>query len=87
MVKAASFNFDRFFKQSTSEFFDLIFEALLKNLRGVRKQGRPAKDEHRADPQGPGERVGEVDDREDEGEELPEGQHQGDGEGGALSRQ
>jgi len=83
----ASFNFERFLDEPALKFLDLIFELFVEKLRGVGKESRPSEDQDRAEPQGPSERVREVDDREDEGEELPEGEDQGDGQRGAFRRQ
>ena len=85
--KLESFDLNRFLSETISEFFDLILEPLLKNLRGIREESWAAKDQHCAEPQGPGERVGEVDDGEDEGQELAEGQNEGDRQRSAFSGQ
>ena len=85
--KLKSFHLDRFLSITFSEFFDLILELLLKKFRGVGKESRAAEDQDCAEPQDPGERVGEVDDGEDEGQELAEGQNEGDRQRSAFSGQ
>ena len=85
--KLTSFDLDRFLSITFSEFFDLILELLLKKFRGVGKESRAAENQDCAEPQDPGERVGEVDDWEDEGQELPKGQQEGDCQRGAFRSQ
>jgi len=55
---------------SASKLSNLRFEFLVKKLRSIGEQHRPAKDQDWPDGQDPGEGVGKVDDGEDEGQEL-----------------
>ena len=61
-----------------------LFPAGSDHARDVGEHERSSEHQPRPQPVIHGERVLEVDDREDEAEELAESDHQGDGQAGAL---